>query len=216
MQHTNNNTWTRRELLKTIAVLTGGAVVGGTMFLTGCKNNTPTNIQFTATEIALLDEIGETIIPTTNTPGAKAAKIGAFINTMVKDCFTPEQQAAFVKGLHDVDNQCKKQAGKSFMELDVENRKTFLISLEKEAKPFDAKIGEEEAKEKEVLKKQNWKAALDYQDKPRHYYTMIKQLTLLGYFTSKIGMTEVQEYKPVPGKYDGAYPYKKGDKMFSS
>jgi hypothetical protein len=215
MEHNNNNnTWTRRELIKTIAVLTGGAVAGGSMFLSGCKNKNTNNIQFTAAEIALLNEIGETILPTTNTPGAKAAKVGEFMQTMVKDCYTPAQQTTFLEGLRNFDSLSKKQVGKGFMELDVEKRKAFLVSLEKEAKPFDAKVADEETKERENLKKTDWRAEVDYQDKPRHYYTMMKQLTIFGFFSSKIGMTEVQDYKPVPGKYDGAYPFKKGDRPF--
>ena len=66
----------RRELLKLIALLTGGAVVGGEVFLSGCKTAGKTDAGFTTTTIALLDEIGETIIPATATPGAKAAKVG--------------------------------------------------------------------------------------------------------------------------------------------
>jgi hypothetical protein len=43
---------------------------------------------------------------------------------------------------------------------------------------------------------------------------MIKQLTLLGYFTSKPGLEQNFNYKQVPERYDGAVPYKKGDKLF--
>jgi hypothetical protein len=45
---------------------------------------------------------------------------------------------------------------------------------------------------------------------------MIKQLTILGYFTSETGATKALRYEAVPGKYDGAYPYKKGDKAWAT
>jgi hypothetical protein len=215
MEHTNNNMWTRREMLKTIAALTGGTLVGASAFLSGCKDKRAANIQFTAAEIALLDEIGETIIPATDTPGAKATEIGKFMQVIVKDCYTKEEQDAFVQGLGTWDALCKKQTGKTFMEASAAERKAFILTLEKEAKPFDAKVDEEEKKEREAAKKQGWKAEVDYQRKPRHYYSMIKGLTVWGFFSSKIGMTVIQNYQPVPGKYDGAYPYKKGDKMIS-
>ncbi len=206
--------WSRRDLLKTIAILTGGAVMGSTIFLEGCKTKDGVTLNFTTAQLALLDEIGDTIIPTTDTPGAKAAAIGKFMQTMVADCYTPAQQKVFLKGLDVFDEACKKQQSKSFMDCNAEQRKAFLVSLEKEAKPFDQKVGEEEGKEREAEKKKGWIAELDYQGKPRHYYTMLKQLTLWGYFTSEVGMTKAMIYMPVPSKYDGAYPYKVGDKPF--
>ncbi len=48
-----------------------------------------------------------------------------------------------------------------------------------------------------------------------HYFSQMKQLTLFGYFTSKAALTQAFNYNPVPGRYDGAVPYKKGDKMFA-
>ena len=132
--------WSRRDLLKTIAVLTGGAVVGGSLFMQGCKSNGSNVINFSPTQISLLDEIGETIIPTTDSPGAKAAKIGEFMKTIVSDCYTGEQQKAFTVGLDGFDDLCKKQNSKSFLECSAEQRKAFLVSLEKEAKPFDDKV----------------------------------------------------------------------------
>jgi hypothetical protein len=55
----------------------------------------------------------------------------------------------------------------------------------------------------------------EFNSAPLHYYTMIKQLTLFGYFTSETGMKQTLRYLPVPGKYDGAFPYKKGDKAWA-
>ncbi|MCZ2459027.1 MAG: gluconate 2-dehydrogenase subunit 3 family protein, partial [Chitinophagales bacterium] len=48
---------------------------------------------------------------------------------------------------------------------------------------------------------------------PPYYFTMMKQLTLWGYFTSEIGMTQALKYVPVPGRFDGCIDYKKGDKI---
>lgn len=204
----------RRELLKMIAVLTGGAVVGGSIFLEGCKSKPSEIANFSKAQLDLLDEIGETIIPTTDTPGAKATEIGKFMQIMVKDCYNQEQQQVFIKGLNGFDELCKKQQSKSFWDCTPEQRKAFLVSLEKEAKPFNQQIEIEENKEREQVKSKGWQAEIDYQGKPRHYYTMMKQLTLLGYFSSEIGMTKAMVYMPVPTKYDGAYPYKTGDKPF--
>jgi hypothetical protein len=50
---------------------------------------------------------------------------------------------------------------------------------------------------------------------PNHYFKMVKELTLLGYFTSEVGCTKALRYLPVPGKFIGDYPYKKGDKAWA-
>jgi hypothetical protein len=209
----------RRELLKQIALLTGGAVVGGQVFLTGCKTGAKADAGFTVSNIALLDEIGETIIPATTTPGAKAAKIGEFMKVMVTDCYTQKQQDAFTKGLSAIDDACKKANGKSFMDCTAQQRHDFLVGLEKEAKEFNTKRDEEEKPKREAHKKANealaWKDQKEFEGEPSHYYTMMKQLTLLGFFTSKTGMTETLRHVAIPGKYDGAMPYAKGDKAWA-
>lgn len=209
----------RRDLLKQIALLTGGVVIGGELFLTGCKTGAKSDAGFTADHISLLDEVAETIIPATNTPGAKAAKVGEFMKVMVTDCYTQKEQEAFVKGIDQLDEACKKMHNKAFMECTPEQRKAFLISLEKEAKEFNTKRDETDKPLREEHKKKNdalaWKDQTKFEGTPSHYYTMMKQLTLLGFFTSKTGMTETLRYIPVPGKYDGALAYNKGDKAWA-
>lgn len=193
----------RRDLLKQIALITGGAVVGSELFLTGCKAGAKLDAGFTPATVSLLDEVGETIIPATSTPGAKAAQIGEFMKVMVTDCYTAAEQTAFTEGIIKLNDACKKLNSKDFMDCTADQRKQLLISLEKEAKPFNDQVNKEnEGKEGDAKK-------------PLHYYTMMKQLTLFGFFTSKTGATETLRHKEVPGKYDGAFPYKKGDKAWA-
>jgi hypothetical protein len=185
----------RRELLKMIAALTGGVFIGGEL-LNSCKSGPsvggPT---FSEADTAFLDEVAETILPATKTPGAKAAKVGAFMVVMVNDCYEDKDQVIFHAGIGKLDEACKKTNGKSFLEATPEQRTTLLIALDKEAKEY------QKTKKKED---------------PAHYFTMMKQLTLFGFFTSKEGATEALRYVAVPGKYDGAYPYKKGDKAWAT
>lgn len=209
----------RRELLKMIALLTGGVVVGGEIFLTGCKTAGKTDAGFTAANISLLDEIGETIIPATNTPGAKAAKIGEFMKVIVTDCYTQKQQTAFINGISTFEEACKKATQKSFLDCTPAERHDFLVSLEKEAKEFNKKRDEEDKPKKEANnaanKELNWKDRKDFEGAPSHYYTMMKQLTLWGFFSSETGMKDTLNYLPVPGKYDGNVPYVKGTKAWA-
>lgn len=193
----------RRELLRNIALLTGGAFIGGELFLSGCKSGASLEAGFAPATIALLDEVAETIIPATKTPGAKAAKVGELMKVIVTDCYPAAHQTAFTKGIVQLDEACNKANGKSFMDCDAKQRHDFLVGLEKEAKTFN-----------EPLNKEN-EGKPDDDKKPLHYYTMMKQLTLFGFFTSKTGATETLRHIQVPGKYDGAFPYKKGDKAWA-
>jgi len=209
----------RRELLKMVALLTGGVVIGGEVFLSGCKTGAKADAGFTASNIALLDEIGETIIPATATPGAKAAMVGEFMKVMVTDCYTENQQTAFTKGISDLEEACKKANRKSFMDCTPEQRHDFLVGLEKEAKEYNARRDEDDKPKREANEKANstlaWKDHIEFEAAPSHYYTMMKQLTLFGFFTSKTGMTETLRHVAVPGRYDGALPYTKGDKAWA-
>jgi len=51
---------------------------------------------------------------------------------------------------------------------------------------------------------------------PVHYFTLLRQLTMLGFFSSELGATESLRYVAIPGKYDGDLPYKKGDRAWAT
>ncbi|MGZ2805623.1 gluconate 2-dehydrogenase subunit 3 family protein, partial [Pseudomonas aeruginosa] len=82
-----------------VALLLGGSIIGAEMFLSGCKNPATDAVAFTPEDITLLDEIAETILPKTDTPGAKEAKVGAFMTVIVRDCYKPEEAKVFIAGL---------------------------------------------------------------------------------------------------------------------
>lgn len=191
----------RREAVARVALILGGTVVGAGVFLEGCKPGADKKADaasdglFAADDITYLDEIAETIIPTTNTPGAKAAKVGAFMTVMVNDCYDENDQKTFKEGMKLLNDASQKKFSKSFMEADANQRKELLTEIDKEAKDYTKN------------KKDN---------DPKHYFRMMKELTLLGYFTSEIGATQALRYLPVPGKYDGSFPYKKGDRAWAT
>ena len=85
----------RREALSRVAIIMGGTVIGSEAFLTGCKASTKT-VSFSKVDIAFLNEVAETILPATNTPGAKEAKVGEFMTVMVNDCYEEDNQIIFV------------------------------------------------------------------------------------------------------------------------
>lgn len=180
----------RRKLLALITAATGTAMIGSTGLLSGCTTSS-SQAKFSAENIALLDEIAETILPRTTTPGAKDAKVGEFMNVYVTDCYTLDERAIFHKGLLSLEAQCRKTYGRSFMALQLAERTAFINQLDQEARAQVASGG-------------------------IHYFTMIKQLTLLGFFTSEVGSTQVLRYMPIPGHYDGALAYKPGDRTWAT
>jgi hypothetical protein len=186
----------RREALGRVGLILGGTIIGAEFFISGCKpSSKKVNELFDENNVALFDEIGETILPATSTPGAKAAAIGNFMALMVQDCYKPEDQKVFVKGIADLDEASKKKFSKSFMEADAKQRTELLTELDAEQKNYTKNKKPED---------------------PNHYFRMMKELTLLGFFTSEVGATKALRYIAVPGHYDGNVPYKKGDKAWAT
>lgn len=209
----------RRELLKLIAAATGGMVIGGEFLLSGCNNpeSNTTPLEFTEENIAFLDEVAETILPQTSTAGAKAAGVGRFMTVMANDCYTKDDQEIFHKGLTTLNDACKKMHGHDFMKATPEHKKAVLVSLDPEIKDYQAKRKEFNKEQDDLEKKAQANGDTNFKRKtmPDHYFTMMKQLTILGYFTSKEGRTGATRYEPVPGKYIGDLDYKKGDKIIT-
>ena len=186
----------RREAISSVTLLLGGTLLGAEAFLSGCKNPAAdASLSFSATDISFLNEVAETILPATSTPGAKEAKVGDFMTVIVKDCYEAKDQTIFKEGMNKIQEACKKACGKSFMDATPEQRHDLLVSLDKEQKEYQSKKKPED---------------------PNHYFRMMKELTLWGYFTSEIGATKALRYVAVPGKYEGCIPYKKGDKAWAT
>ena len=171
----------RREAVQYISLLLGGTIVGGGAFLTGCKSDTGTKANFSTDDIAYLDEVANTILPDTSTPGAKAAKVGAFMTVMVNDCYEEKDQKIFHEGMTKLNDLSKKTYDNSFVKLSDQQKHDLLVTLDAEQKKY--------SKDKK-------------KEDPAHYFRMMKELTLLGYFTSEVGINASFEYVPIPTKFE--------------
>src|ERR1700761_1010394 len=121
----------RREAIERVAILMGGTVIGAEFFISGCKRNPKqVNSLFNEDQVAFLNEVGDTILPDTKTPGAKAANVGGFMAVMVQDCYSPEDQKVFLKGLTTIDDEANKKFSKKFMDLDAKQRLDLLTMLD--------------------------------------------------------------------------------------
>lgn len=191
----------RRELLKMISAATGTALVGGGALLAGCSrgpadspdgNPLAVPLEFSPQDIQLLDEVAETILPRTDTPGAKDAEVGQFMTVFVRDCYTQDEQVQFHTGLIELQEASESAYGRKFLELDTEQRQELLRELDATARAHVEQNGEP------------------------HYFTMIKQLTLFGFFTSEPGATQALRYVAIPGRYDSCIDYQEGDRAWAT
>ncbi|HEX5169546.1 MAG TPA: gluconate 2-dehydrogenase subunit 3 family protein [Cyclobacteriaceae bacterium] len=185
----------RREALSAVSFLLGGTIIGAEAFLSGCsKPSTKSGAFLNGDQISFLDEVGEVIIPeTASSGGARAAKIGEFMDIMLQDCYNEDEKKIFLDGLEKMDALCRQEFDKPFTSLQDEDKNSLLLKLEEESRKYN------EGKKPG--------------DTP-HYYTMIKQLTIMGYFSSEIGITQALRHVAVPGRYDACIPIQKGEKAW--
>ena len=169
----------RREALFHTAALLGGTIVGSQVFLSGCTQRKEGFTGFTQQDIDFLNEVAETIIPATpDSGGAKAANIGGFMKTIVTDCYDQSEADTFYSGIDKINSEAKRGFSVDFMSLNSDQKFKIVANIDQEAK-----------------------------DKDNHYFRMMKELTLWGYFSSEIGCKEALRFNPIPGRYEACIPY---------
>jgi drug/metabolite transporter superfamily protein YnfA len=223
---------TRREAVQRVTVLLGGiTLVGGSGLITACTDERSTRSYaavgtlFTAEDVAFLDEVADTILPEIDTPGAKAAAVGPFMALMVHDVYSLDDQQVFRDGMRQLDEECERMHGVAFMAASPQQRLELLEQLDREQKTHtDAR---EEARRRapaeEVIADQPEDARAGdptlnpeiTADAPAHYFRMMKELALLGYFTSEIGYTQAMRYVESPGRFDPCVTYAPGEKIWA-
>jgi hypothetical protein len=208
----------RREAIRRVSALLGGAAfVGGPGLLAAYeKASLPAEGAlgtFTAENIAFLDEIAETILPATKTPGAKAAKTGSFMALMVTDSYSPAEQKIFREGMRKVDDAARKAHKVSFMDATPPQRTAVLAVLDREQQRVMDEREAAERRNKGLAPLSGGSAPSDTGGavQPAHYFRMMKQLALLGYFTSEIGCTQAMRFVETPGRFDPCIPYTPGE-----
>lgn len=198
----------RREAVRNVALLMGAAISVTTMsmLMESCDSpadKTPSDkkpgSRFSAEQEATVAELVDTILPTTSTPGAKAAGVGPFVTMMIDECYPPDVQKMFLEGIEDLDKRSDKQFSKSFAAATADNRKVVLQDVVNEQKDKNAKAKPLAAGEK----------------KESNFFQLTKELTMLGYFTSEIGATQALAYVAVPGKFESCTDMKPGQKAWA-
>jgi len=149
---------------------------------------TASRAAFTPEQRLLVAAISERIIPTTDTPGAIAAGVPAFIEMMLADWYEPTDRNEFMTGLGMLEGYSHIQFSKPLAGISPEEQ-DLILNL--------AMTGRIPAL-------------------PGNFFEHCRQLVIMGYYTSEIGCKQERVYLPVPGRYDGKYPYAAVRRVFSS
>jgi hypothetical protein len=170
----------RRQIVKGMAATLGGMLVlpaWAEAWTPGALSIHPT--QLSSLEETLLAEIVESIIPKTDTLGAKDLEVHRFINVILADCYDQKSRDIFAKGLQSVAQMSQKSHAQSFLNISPEQR---LAVLSKMAESEDLDM--------------------------KSFARMVKNLTIRGYLSSEFVMTKLKGYQMAPGFYDGCVPVK--------
>ena len=185
----------RREALKHTALFFGYAVSATALSETFVACSKDAHLDWkpeflTVNQANTIAEVTETILPKTKTPGAKELGVPQFVDKMLKDLLSKEEQTDFVAGLEKLDESCDTAYGKSFVDCSPQQREEFLTKLDKESAKLPPSV---------------WGIRLAPPG-PTPFFRRLKELTLLGYFTSRKVGKEILSYDPLPGAYIACLP----------
>jgi hypothetical protein len=175
-------TMTRREAIKRAALFLGVAIspslISGALHAATASAGAPPTPNFlSAKQMETAAAIAERILPRTDTPGAIDVGVPAFIDLMVGKYSSAEEQKLFTEGLAEFDALSVAKHRRSFGALSAEQQDALLMEL-----------------------------AVAAQKKNKTFCHQIREMTIVGYFTSEKVGRNVLHYLPVPGRFDACVP----------
>ena len=169
---------TRRAAIRNLLIVTAGAA-----FLPSCFQGQVSidldHLDINAEQEQILGSLTETIIPTTDTPGAKEIAAHLFTLKMVDDCYSKEEQKNFMLGFDEFNKLVDSRYNTSFTKLKPHLREELVTELEK---------------------------GTNISEPLKSFYGSVKGLTVMGYTTSEYYLTKVKNFNLIPGKYQGSVP----------
>src|SRR4051812_33961669 len=138
-------------------------------------------IRIDADDESMLADLAETILPKTDSPGAKEISAHLFALKMVDDCYTKANQEKYVQGMKDFELYVTKKTGKAFTEINLSERQAIVAELDRQ-KSAESGMG--------------------------YFYQSTKKLTVQAYTTCEYYLTKIRGYNIIPGKFQGCIPLK--------
>lgn len=186
----------RREALVRVAGLMGGALSASTLLALdkvyagthGVASSSNQSSFLSASQRAVVSGVADIMIPRTDTPGALDVGVPAFIDLMLRDVYSPADRDRYLSGLAAFDAAATSQHGQTFVALGSTQRVALVRKF------HEAAIAEERRLHGQHTRLQ------------RPFILLTKELTLLAFFTSQVGATQVLQYVAVPGSWHGCLP----------
>lgn len=147
----------------------------------------PSTAVFTPQQRALVSALSERVMPTTDTPGAIAAGVPEFIEKLLADWAMPQDRVPILAGLDAIEARSQADYQTAAASASPDQQDALLTLAMEDQVPGG-----------------------------KDFFEKFRQLVITGYFTSEVGIMQEREYLPIPGRFDGAYPYTPGTKVFSS
>ena len=193
----------RRELLRRAALLLGGAVSSSVSqaLLASVISRKAQKPYFNSHQSETVNIAAELIIPATDTPGALQAGVPDFIEMMVSEWYTETERDIFLSGLSDLDVHCQGAGARDFPGASTEQQTAALIAAEQAGK------GHPGASPMAAMSKTV--------DETVPFFLKIKELTVLGYYSSEVGAKQELAYNPMPMRYDGNFPFAEVGRQWS-
>ena len=183
----------RREFLKKAAMLLGGTISASV--IAGCMHesiDTPTVFptKLSSLQKLQLTLLSERIIPRTNTPGAIDAKVPEFIDMLVSKWHTPQERQSFIEGLNDMSTFCDEKFGNSLIDASD-------AQLDATLSEFESRASSQKNMDNDAI------------------FPMLRELVVVGFFTSKVGVTQSQVQNHMAGQFIGDYPANNVERAFA-
>ena len=148
---------------------------------------------------ATVTTMAELIIPQTETPGAKAVRVNEFIDLILTEWYDDEDRTKFLAGLANVDTQSRDLFGKDFVDCTAAQQKQLLTALDQElTEKRQADKYSSHRRRRELLANND-------------FFYALKQLTLVGYFTSEEGAKQALHYEVIPSKHIQCAPLEEAE-----
>jgi hypothetical protein len=173
----------RRTVVQSLALLAGfglSPLVSQLASAADLSSQTAGEMQgLSAPQLRLLDALVETIIPETETPGAREAGVASYINSVYSRAFSELQRDIFTTGLDDIEKACAEQYSIGFEKCSGTEQIVVLTGVAAQAANSEPGTAA-----------------------PVSFFLLLKELTVIGYYTSEIGATQELRYQAVPGSHE--------------
>ena len=167
----------RRTALRNLLVIAGGALVVPACYRPSGKTTIGlVNLDISEEQEALLADVTETLLPETDTKGARSLLLHLFVLKMVDDCHGADDQQLFTEGLSQLSGYVRQQSGNDFSDLTTAQQEELLFRIQKEN---------------------------DTPEAIRKWYGITKSRAIQGYMNSRYVMADLAKYELVPGRYNG-------------